>query len=49
MKNATVTTVAHAVGRGFVAGLLGTAAMTLSSTVEMKLRGRSGGTGGDDL
>ena len=49
MKNATVTTVADAVGRGFVAGLLGTAAMTLSSTVEMKLRGRSGGTGGDDL
>ena len=42
MKNAPITTLADAVGRGFVAGLLGTAAMTLSSTVEMKLRGRSG-------
>jgi hypothetical protein len=42
MKNAAITTLADAVGRGFVAGLLGTAAMTLSSTAEMKLRGRSG-------
>ena len=41
MRNATITTLADAVGRGFVAGLLGTAAMTLSSTVEMQLRGRS--------
>lgn len=32
---------ADAVGRGLVAGLAGTAAMTLSSMVEMKLRGRS--------
>lgn len=32
---------AEAIGKGFVAGLAGTAAMTLSSTVEMKLRGRS--------
>lgn len=32
---------ADGIGKGFVAGLVGTAAMTLSSTVEMKLRGRS--------
>ncbi len=32
--------VAAAVGKGLFAGLAGTAAMTLSSTVEMKLRGR---------
>lgn len=31
---------AGAVGRGLFAGVVGTAAMTLSSTVEMKLRGR---------
>ena len=31
---------ASAVGRGLLAGLAGTAAMTISSTVEMKLRGR---------
>lgn len=41
MKNTVISTLADAVGRGFVAGLLGTAAMTLSSTVEMKLRGRT--------
>jgi len=32
--------VAAAVGKGIVAGIAGTAAMTLSSTIEMKLRGR---------
>lgn len=32
--------VAGAIGRGLVAGMVGTAAMTLSSTLEMKLRGR---------
>lgn len=33
---------ASAVGRGLLAGFVGTAAMTVSSTVEMKLRGREG-------
>jgi hypothetical protein len=42
MKGAGITALADAIGRGFVAGLLGTAAVTLSSTIEMKLRGRSG-------
>lgn len=32
--------ISTAVGKGLVAGLVGTAAMTLSSTAEMKLRGR---------
>jgi hypothetical protein len=32
--------VAVAIGRGFVAGVAATAAMTVSSTAEMKLRGR---------
>jgi len=32
---------AEAIGKGLVAGFAGTAAMTLSSTVEMKLRGRA--------
>jgi hypothetical protein len=41
MKNARITSLADAVGRGFVAGLVGTAAMTGSSSVEMKLRGRT--------
>ncbi len=31
---------AGAIGRGLIAGVVGTAAMTVSSTVEMKLRGR---------
>jgi hypothetical protein len=35
-----VRTVAEDVGKGLVAGFIGTAAMTLSSTVEAKLRGR---------
>jgi len=36
--------VASAVGRGLFAGAAGTAAMTLSSTLEMKLRDRGGST-----
>jgi hypothetical protein len=36
----TLGNVAAAVGRGLFAGVVGTAAMTLSSTLEMKLRGR---------
>jgi hypothetical protein len=36
--------VAEAIGRGLVAGAVGTAAMTVSSTVEMKLRGRQPST-----
>jgi hypothetical protein len=35
-----VRTVAEDVGKGLAAGLIGTAAMTVSSTVEAKLRGR---------
>ena len=34
-------TLAPAIGRGLVAGLAGTAAMTISSTVEARLRGRA--------
>jgi hypothetical protein len=33
-------TVAESIGRGLVAGFVGTAAMTVSSTLEAKLRGR---------
>lgn len=39
---ASVGDVAAAVGRGLFAGAVGTAAMTASSTLEMKLRGREG-------
>lgn len=35
---------ARNIGRGLVAGLLGTVAMTASSTLEAKLRGRPGST-----
>ena len=35
------TNLAHTIGRGLVAGFAGTAAMTISSTVEQKLRGRA--------
>lgn len=35
-----IRAVASAVGKGLAAGLLGTAAMTVSSTLEMKLTGR---------
>jgi hypothetical protein len=34
-------TIATAIGRGLVAGFAGTAAMTISSTVEARLRGRA--------
>jgi hypothetical protein len=37
----TANTLARAIGKGVVAGLAGTAAMTLSSTIEAKLRGRA--------
>jgi hypothetical protein len=37
----TANTLARAIGKGVVAGLAGTAAMTVSSTVEAKLRGRA--------
>ena len=36
-----LTTTASAIGDGLVAGLIGTAAMTVSSTVEARLRGRA--------
>ena len=36
----TINQLATALGRGLVAGVAGTAAMTVSSTVEAKLRGR---------
>ena len=37
----TIGTVADAVGKGLVAGVAGTAAMTVSSALEAKLRGRA--------
>jgi len=37
-------TLAEVIGRGIVAGIVGTAAMTVSSTAEMKLRGREAST-----
>src|SRR3954471_10693542 len=37
----TINQLATAIGRGLVAGVAGTAAMTVSSTVEAKLRGRA--------
>ena len=37
----TANKVARAIGKGVVAGLAGTAAMTVSSTIEAKLRGRT--------
>jgi hypothetical protein len=37
----TVSTVAGSIGKGIVAGFMGTAAMTVSSTIEAKLRGRA--------
>jgi hypothetical protein len=36
-----IATVADAIGKGLVAGFAGTAAMTVSSTLEAKLRGRA--------
>ncbi len=35
---------AAAIGKGLVAGCIGTAAMTVSSTIEAKVRGREGST-----
>lgn len=35
------TTIAETIGKGLVAGFAGTAAMTVSSTLEMKRRGRA--------
>jgi len=37
----TASRVARAIGKGVVAGVVGTAAMTVSSTIEAKLRGRA--------
>ena len=37
----SLDTVASAIGRGLVAGFVGTAAMTVSSTVEARIRGRA--------
>jgi hypothetical protein len=37
----TIVSVADAVGKGLIAGFAGTAAMTVSSTIEAKLRGRA--------
>jgi hypothetical protein len=36
----SMTQLAHGIGKGLVAGLVGTAAMTLSSTIEMRIRNR---------
>lgn len=38
------STLAGSIGRGLIAGLAGTAAMTVSSTAEMRLRGRAAST-----
>jgi hypothetical protein len=40
----TLSTVAGSIGKGIVAGFIGTAAMTVSSTIEAKLRGRAPST-----
>lgn len=40
MERPTVTTLAGSVGKGMLAGLIGTAVMTVSSTIEQKLRER---------
>jgi hypothetical protein len=39
-----LTTLANDIGKGIFAGLAGTAAMTISSTLEAKLRGRQAST-----
>ena len=39
-----LNTLATSIGKGVVAGFAGTAAMTVSSTVEMRLRGRAPST-----
>ena len=40
----TANEIATTLGRGLIAGAIGTAAMTVSSTVEAKLRGRASST-----
>ncbi len=45
----TMGDVAGAVGRGLFAGAVGTAAMTVSSTLEMKLRGREESSATTDM
>jgi hypothetical protein len=40
----SLSRLAEAIGKGLVAGFAGTAAMTVSSTLEMKLRGRAAST-----
>ena len=40
MKPRRARTLAHAIGQGLLAGFAGTAAMTVSSTLEARLRGR---------
>jgi hypothetical protein len=39
--NETISRYAASLGQGLIAGLAGTAAMTISSAIEMKVRGRS--------
>jgi hypothetical protein len=39
-----IARLADGIGKGLIAGLAGTAAMTIASTLEMKLRGRSAST-----
>ncbi len=39
-----ISNLAQNVGKGLLAGLAGTAAMTISSTIEMKVRGREAST-----
>jgi len=42
-------TVTAAIGQGLIAGFCGTAAMTLSQEIEMKLTGRGPSTGPGDI
>ncbi|HEX8159146.1 MAG TPA: hypothetical protein VF526_17310 [Solirubrobacteraceae bacterium] len=44
MPTTALTALADTIGKGLVAGVAGTAAMTVSSTIEMKLRDRAGST-----
>jgi hypothetical protein len=37
----TLTALAQAIGKGLIAGFIGAAGMTVSSTIEMKIRGRA--------
>lgn len=40
LRSTTFADLARSIGKGLFAGMAGTAAMTISSTVETKLRGR---------